>query len=319
MKRILVTGAAGFVGSSLVDRLLVRGDHVIAVDNFNRQYDPAIKRRNIRDSIDHPAYRLHEADVRDSAALRKIFADEMPDMVVHVAGRTGMSASQAEAEDFLDNNHVGTARVTEACGAARVRRLIYISTASVYGSTALPAVEDMALPAPANPYVASKILGEEAIKHYSEAHGGVALILRLFTVYGPRQRSEMAISRFAEQISGGEPVALYGDGSAVREYLYIENCVDGILRALDRPALPSRLEIVNIGEERSISLMGLVSLLSVLIGRPARIEFKPNPAGIPLALRGNIEKARRLLGYGPAVSLEEGLRRFLEWRQTRAR
>jgi len=310
MKKILITGAAGFIGSSLADQILRRGDQVVGIDNLSTQYDPQIKLRNIQTALSHPAYSFHKLDIRDDPRLTEIFLREKPDGVVHVAGSTGMKASLLNPDEFYSNNVKGTHSVLEACRMAGCPPLIFISTASVYGDVFGSADENYSLPVPANPYVATKRLGETLVSSYADIGGLNATILRLSTVYGPRQRSEMAIHKFVRLMDGDEPVVLYGDGSAMRDYLYVDNCIDAILRAQD---LSFKSEIFNIGEQKTTTLHELIVLLEKYLGKKANIKYIPVPEGISLAFNANIQKARDMLHYEPKISLEEGLKRFIEW------
>lgn len=313
MGKILITGAAGFIGSTLADRLLSRGDNVVAIDDFNSHYNPKIKLANIKDAILSPKYVLFKEDIRDFPKMAQIIMREKPETVVHIAGYTGMKTSIADPETYYSNNCVGTYSILEAVRTAKVTHFIFISTSTVYGDSTEPASEDDTLPSPCNPYAASKVLGEKTVKSYSDIFDIDCTILRLYTVYGPRQRSEMAISKFTRLMMDGEKVPIYGDGSAFRDYLFVDNCVDALIKAIDRRF---KFEIINIGEQRTITLSTIVTLLSKYLNKPANIEPIPNPAGIPEASYGNIAKAKKMLDYEPRVSFEEGLARFVQWYQT---
>jgi len=310
LKRILITGGAGFIGSTLADKLLERGDEVVCLDNFSSQYDPRIKRRNINAALSHPRYKLYEDDIRQSRRITDLFTLEKPDIVVHIAGCTGMAASDLQAAEFHETNVGGTLNVLEACRASGVGRLVFASTASVYGHTTLPATEESALPRPLNTYIATKRLGEHLIRAFAEIHGLQTMVLRLATVYGPRQRAEMAVTKFARLINEGKPVPVYGNGSAARNYLHIEDCIDGIVLAADQT---SGFEIVNLGGRNPTSLLELIDLLVVCLGKKVAIEYTEAPKEIPDANCLEIAKARSLLGYEPLVSIKDGLRRFISW------
>jgi UDP-glucuronate 4-epimerase len=255
-------------------------------------------------------FKFIEKDVTDIDSTAAVTASESPDCVVHVAGRTGMRASIDNPEPFFRVNVSGSLAILEACRSAKIKQFIYISSGSVYGTVGHPVAEDHPLPPPSNPYSATKLLGERLTQAYSELCGLNSTVLRIFTVYGPRQRSEMAIHSFVRQIEKNEPLRLYGDGSDSRDYLYIDNCVDAIIRAIDRPF---SFEVFNVGEQRIYSLNQTVALISDLLGIPVQVKYVPAPAGIPRATFADIGKAGRMLGYSPPVSLEEGLRRFISW------
>ena len=310
MNAILITGAAGFIGSTLADTLLAQGRRVVAVDNFNAQYDPAVKRMNIRKAMDCAEYALYETDIRDRDRILDVLRREKPGAVVHIAGSTGMKASFEQPEEFYFNNVSGTRSVLEACRIAGCPRLIYASTASVYGDGPEPADENAILPPPANPYVATKRLGEELVCVSAQNHGMMANILRLFTIYGPRQRSEMAISKFVRKVDRGLPVEIYGDGSARRGYLYIDDCVAALIQALENPFA---LEIFNIGGQETTTLNDLIAAIELSLGKKAKREFVAAPEGIPAAFNANTEKAKQWLAYEPKVNLNEGLDKFIAW------
>jgi UDP-glucuronate 4-epimerase len=310
MPTILITGAAGFIASSLADKLLLQGRRVVAVDNLNDQYDPAIKRMNIRAALQNREYRFYETDIRDQARMKDILCQEKPKTVVHIAGATGMQASFAQPEDFFSNNVAGTRSVLEACRHSGCSHLVFTSTASVYGDMSEPAEENAILPPPANPYVATKRMAEEFIRDYTEQHGIDATILRLFTVYGPRQRSGMAIFKFVHQIDCGLRVDIYGDGSAQREYLYIDDCVSALIHSIKKPF---KLEIFNIGGKAPTTLNELIAMIELLLEKKAHRNYVQVPEGIPSAFGASIEKAKTGLSHEPKVDLREGLKLFIAW------
>jgi UDP-glucuronate 4-epimerase len=313
MKKVAITGAAGFIGSTLADYLLHRGDIVVAIDNFNTHYDPHVKRANIHHALADAHYMLYEDDIRDSSRMAEILKLEKPDTIVHIAGYAGMKTSLTNAETYFSNNGGGTHAMLEAARAANIGHFIFISTGTVYGENSLPSSEEQPLPPPCNPYVATKILGEKFVKAYAELFDIDFTILRLYTVYGPRQRPEMAIAKFTQQIDTGQQISIYGDGSALRDYLYVDNCIEGLVKAID---CRFKFEIINIGEQRTVSLSDVVRLLSRFLNKPARIQYIPTPSGIPGITLANITKAKRLIGYRPKITFEEGLARFVQWYQT---
>jgi UDP-glucuronate 4-epimerase len=313
MKKVAITGAAGFIGSTLADYLLHRGDIVLAIDNFNTHYDPQVKRDNIRHALADAHYTLYEDDIRDSSRMAEILKLEKPDTIVHVAGYTGMNTSLTNVETYFSNNGGGTCSMLEAARAANICHFIFISTGTVYGENLLPASEEQPLPPPCNPYVATKMLGEKFVKAYEELFDINFTILRLYTVYGPRQRPEMAIAKFTKLIDTGKQIPIYGDGSALRDYLYIENCIEGLVKAID---CRFKFEIMNIGQQQAVSLSVVVQLLSRFLKKPAHIHYIPTPNGIPERTLADISKAKRLIGYQPKFTFEEGLAKFVQWYQT---
>jgi len=301
MSKILITGASGFIGSALVRRLCERGA-VVSVDRLK----PSRFSNGSQDS-GGPRY---ETDARDHEAIARIMHKERPDTVVHLAGRTGMQASLVEPADFFSLNVTGTQSVLEACRKAHVSHFILASSVAVYGESSRPVTEDQPLPPPANPYAATKQIGELLARMYSEVYGLNTTVLRIFSVFGSGQRPETAVYKFTESIASGKPVTLYGDGSARRDYLYIDNCIQGIEKAIDTPF---RFEVFNLGEQRTITIRELARLLSEKLGKPAILEYVPVPKGLPDATYADISKAKRLLSYDPAIGLEEGIARFVEW------
>lgn len=310
MKKILVTGAAGFIGSTLVDRLLAEGYETVGIDNFCQRNDPRIKRFNLSGVVHNKAFTLYECDVRDASQLKAIFLKEKPDAVLHLAGHTGVYASLQDPEEFFSTNALGTECVLEACRVCGCKTLVFSSTGSVYGHSLLPVTEDTLLPEAANPYVASKRLAERFAAAYAEVCELNVTVLRIFSVYGPRQRTNMAVHQFTRRIDRGEPVVLYGDGRDSRNFLYIGNCVDGIILAMENA---DGFKVINLGEERSVALQDIVQMLSGFLQKTAVIQYVLTPPEILPEMSASITKARRVLGYEPKVSMEEGLRRFVQW------
>jgi UDP-glucuronate 4-epimerase len=310
MPTILITGAAGFIASSLADKLLLQGRRVVAVDNLNGHYNPATKRLNVRTALQNREYIFYEADIRDLGRMHDILCKEKPQTVVHIAGATGMKASFVRPEVFFSNNVTGTRSVLEASRLSGCSHLVFASTASVYGDMSEPARENFILPPPANPYVATKRIAEEFIRDYAENHGIGATILRLCTVYGPRQRSEMAISKFVRQIECGLGVDIYGDGTAQREYLYIDDCADALIQSIEKPFMQ---EIFNIGGRKSTTLNELIAMIELLLEKKAKRNYVEAPEGIPSAFSASIEKAKTRLAFEPKVDLRDGLELFIAW------
>jgi UDP-glucuronate 4-epimerase len=311
MARILVTGAAGFIGSHLTERLLARGDEVVGFDSLDPFYDPAIKRRNLSAALRSPRFTLIEADLRSRAAVHDALASHRPERVVHLAAQAGVRPSIARPQLYVDVNVTGTLHLLEAMVAARCRRLVYGGTSSVYGQSGRPPFrEEDAADRPISPYAASKRAAELLCHTWHALHGLRVTILRFFTVYGPRQRPEMAIHKFARLMLAGRPIPRFGDGSSVRDYTYVDDILDGVLKATDKD---EGFGVYNLGESRTCSLSRVLELLALELGVPARVEGLPDQPGDVPATCADITRARRELGYDPQVPLEEGIRRFVSW------
>jgi len=314
MGTILVTGGAGFIGSHLVERLLARGDQVIALDNFDTYYDPAIKRRNLRAALEGPAagrLTLVEGDIRDLAALDELFGRHRVDLVVHLAARAGVRPSIEAPLLYEEVNVKGTVNLLEACRRHGVRKFVFGSSSSVYGdSTRVPFREDAPVERPVSPYAATKVAGELLCHTYHHLFGMHIFCLRFFTVYGPRQRPEMAIHKFARLIREGRPLQRFGDGDTERDYTYIEDILDGLERSVDRV---KGYEVLNLGESRRVGLSYLIGLLEKELGVAAQVEGLPEQPGDVKMTCADISRARKLLGYDPKVPIEEGIRRFVAW------
>jgi len=311
MKRILITGGAGFIGSHLADRLLGRGDIVAALDDFNDYYDPTVKRANIAGALQNPNYRLYEADICDEPRLREIFGEVRPDLVVHLAARAGVRPSLKDPNLYHRVNVIGSQHILDACRDLGPRHLVFASSSSVYGgSTDVPFRETNPVMRPISPYAATKRMNELQAHVYSHIYGLQITMLRFFTVYGPRQRPDMAIHMFTKLISEGRPVPMFGDGSTRRDYTYIDDILDGLERCVTRPF---SYEIFNLGEHHTTSLRDLIDLIAKHVGKPAMIEQKPLQPGDVEITYADIDHARELLGYNPQFSMDEGVRRFVQW------
>lgn len=310
--RILVTGGAGFIGSHLVDRLLRDGHSVVCVDNFDPFYSEKRKRANIAAALTDPRYSLVEVDIRDADAMRGVFRDTVPEAVFHIAARAGVRPSLQDPHAYVDVNMHGTLNVLDAAREFGRPRLLVASTSSVYGSdTEVPFREDAALNSIASPYAASK-LGMEALCHvYSAVHGLRILTFRLFTVYGPRQRPDMAIHRFTRLIDTGEPIELYAHARSYRDYTYVDDIVSGFVAGMACDAAPWC--VFNLGGGRPTDLRALVAEIEAALGRRAMVrELPPADGDVPRTL-ADITRARELLGYDPEVTVQEGVPRFVDW------
>jgi UDP-glucuronate 4-epimerase len=305
--RVLVTGGAGFIGSHLCEALLDGGHAVTVLDNFDSYYDPSIKRRNlarIREGID-----LVEGDLRDASALEKALKEV--DVVAHLAARPGVRASLEQPSLYVDNNVGGTQKLLEAMVHRDILRLVFASSSSVYGARASgPFMEDDLALEPVSPYAATKLSGEHLCHAAHKTWGLEVNCMRLFTVYGPRQRPEMAIHLFSRFALEGQAIPRFGSGDTVRDYTYVEDVVAGLLAAIDRP---KGFRIFNLGNDNPISLDGLIGLLGKALGVKLQVNVLGDQPGDVPRTWASIERARRELDYQPAVPLEEGLGRFVDW------
>jgi len=311
MSTVLITGVAGFIGSHLAERLVGRGDQIVGIDDFNDYYDPAVKRRNIQPLLDRPNFTLVEADIRDGDAMDDVFQKHRPKSVMHLAARAGVRASVRDPQVYIDVNVTGTLSLLRRSIEAGVERFVFASSSSVYGlSTRVPFREDDPLGLPASPYAASKIAGEAYCHVYHNLSGMSITCLRFFTAYGPRQRPDMAIHRFARRILAGEEITLFGDGSSRRDYTYVSDIIAGVVAALDRCR---GYQICNLGNSKTVPLKRLVEVIESACGKRANIVWRPNqPGDVPLT-HADISRAARDLEYRPTTDIEEGIPVFVEW------
>ncbi|HET9050158.1 MAG TPA: NAD-dependent epimerase/dehydratase family protein [Candidatus Dormibacteraeota bacterium] len=311
MTTVLVTGAAGFIGSHVSEALIRRGDRVVGLDSFDTFYEPARKRRNIELLATSPSWSLVEGDIRSEADLHRAWELGPWDAVVHLAARAGVRSSIDDPLTYIDVNVAGTARVLEFARRNGCRRILLGSSSSVYGSTTpAPFSEDAAAATPSSPYAATKRSNELTARAYHEAYGFDVTVLRFFTVYGPRQRPDMAVHRFTAQIDAGRHVDLYGDGASRRDYTYVADIVDGVVRALDRC---DGWHMYNLGTTVTTPLLDLATMIAERLGRELRVRHLPaDRADVPLT-HADISRARRDLGYDPSTPVEEGLARFVAW------
>jgi UDP-glucuronate 4-epimerase len=310
-RRILVTGAAGFIGSRLTSALLAAGDAVTCLDLFDDFYDPAVKRRNVAPFLEQAAYALAEGDIRDEVLLDATFSAGRFDAVVHLAARAGVRPSIAQPMLYQDVNVRGTAAVLEACRRHGVRKVIFGSSSSVYGDNSkIPFAEDDPVDRPISPYAATKRAGELLAFTYHHLYQLDVFCLRFFTVYGPGQRPEMAIHRFVREIDAGRPVQMFGDGGTRRDYTYVDDIVQGICGALDRV---QGYRIFNLGESRTVDLASLIAAIGEALGKTPLVERRPEQPGDVPVTYADIRRARAELAYRPQVDLPEGLARFVDW------
>ncbi|RAK70083.1 GDP-mannose 4,6-dehydratase [Hymenobacter edaphi] len=319
MPTVLVTGCAGFIGSHLCQRLLADGFRVLGLDNFDPFYDRGLKERNLRTLLAQPRFTFRELDLRaGAAALETAWPDptDTPDVVVHLAAKAGVGPSVQQPLAYLDNNVLATGHLLEWLRQRGVGRLLFASSSSVYGNTRrLPFNEDEQLQqACISPYATTKLAGEELTYTYHHLYRLNVLNARFFTVYGPRQRPDLAIHKFARLLRTGQPIPVYGDGSTARDYTFVADTVDGVVRGVRYLlAHDGVYETVNLGNNRPVPLLELIQAVATAVGVEARLQFEPMQAGDVDVTFADIRKAQQLLGYAPQTSLADGLRQFVEW------
>jgi len=311
-QRAIVTGAAGFIGSHLVDRLLREGWTVTAVDNFDPFYPRELKEAHIRDHRRQPGYRVAELDIRDRGALSALGDAEPCDVIVHLAARAGVRPSILDPIGYQDVNVRGTQNLLEFAREQRVPQFVFASSSSVYGiNPRVPWSEEDHVLLPISPYASTKISGELLGHVYSHLFGIRFVALRFFTVYGPRQRPDLAINKFARAIRSGKPIPVFGDGSTRRDYTFIDDIVSGILGAMTYRKTP--FEVINLGNNATVSLAEMIRQLEEALGARAIIDRQPEQSGDVPQTWAAIDKARDMLGYAPATRFEDGISRFVAW------
>ena len=308
---ILVTGGAGFIGSHLVEQLIKRGDHVIVIDDFNDYYDPAIKEENISSVVSNSLFKLCRGDIRDGLFIDTVFDENSIDVVCHLAARAGVRPSIQEPILYEEVNCLGTLNILEACRRVGIKNFVFGASSSVYGSnTKVPFSEDDPVEQPISPYAATKRAGELMCYTYSHLYDIPVTALRFFTVYGERQRPEMAISKFTRLIWEGKEIPVFGDGTSKRDYTYISDILKGLIAGIDKI---SKYEIINLGESRTVELKYLISIIEENLQKRAIIkQLDDQPGDVPITY-ADVTKAKRLLDYTPMVPIEEGIERFTKW------
>ncbi len=310
---ILVTGAAGFIGSHLTETLLNQGQEVVAIDNFNDYYEPARKRANVAGFRHHPNLRLYEQDFCEAEATRQIFETHQPTAVAHLGAYGGVRYSIGRAELYTQVNLVGTVNLLEAARLTGTQIFVFASTSSVYGHTSqLPFIETDPCNLPLAPYPASKKAVEVMGYTYFNLHQLNFTALRFFSVYGPRGRPDMMPFMVTDRIVKGEEITLYDAGQMKRDWTYVDDIVGGIVAALERPL---GYEIINLGRGEPVLMADFVQIIEQLVGKKARLATPPAPASEPKTTFANIDKARQLLAYNPQTPVEVGLERLWAWYQ----
>jgi UDP-glucuronate 4-epimerase len=308
--KAIVTGAAGFIGSHLCERLLKEKWTIVGVDNFDNCYDPQVKRDNIKDCLRNKQFQLVEADIRDSSAMNRVVGDNA-DVIVHLAARAGVRPSIALPALYADVNITGTVTMLEAAKKNSIKKFVFASSSSVYGNNKkVPFSEDDNVDFPISPYAATKKAGELICHTYHHLAGIAITCLRFFTVYGPRQRPDLAIHKFARLIEEGKPISVYGDGSMMRDFTYIDDIIDGTMAGINNCA---GYNIYNLGESKPVTVNNLISEIEKALGKKAIIERLPLQPGDVVQTYANITKAHRDLGYNPHTEISDGLKCFVNW------
>lgn len=310
---ILITGGAGFIGSHLVDQLISEGERQITViDDLNDFYSPDIKRANIAGHLGNEGYRFIEADIRDVTALEAVFDESEFDCVVHLAARAGVRPSLSQPRLYYETNVTGTLNLLEMAREHGVKQFVSASSSSVYGiNSKMPFSEEDRIQQPISPYAATKAAGELLCHTYSHLHDIRTVCLRFFTVYGARQRPDLAIHKFTSLISEGKPIPVFGDGSTRRDYTYIDDIIQGVRASMDYDG--SMHEVFNLGESQTVELRELIALLEQCLDMNAVIDRQSmQPGDVPITY-ADISKARNLLGYDPTTSIVDGIPKFVEW------
>ncbi len=312
IKKVLVTGGAGFIGSHLVDRLLSDGSEVVTLDNFNPFYSPELKLKHTEKHKKFKGYHLIEGDVRDDGALRKAFEHGPFDAVVHLAALAGVRPSLQSPGEYIDVNVRGTQKLLDCARASSSTRFVFASSSSVYGNRSSEAfLETDRVDKPESPYASSKAAGELICHATHQCFNLEVMCLRFFTVFGPRQRPDLAINKFCRLIEDGNPIEIYGDGSSRRDYTFVQDTISGIMSAMKAPF--SGFEVINLGRGTPVTLNELVACIEKSLGKTAiKIHRETQKGDVPNT-HANIDKAARILGYAPSTSLSDGIDKFVEW------
>lgn len=310
-KKILVTGGSGFIGSSLIDALLNIGKEVVGIDNFDKNYGRDIKLRNISLALKNKNFRLYEEDVCREKRVLEIIENEKPHVIVHLAGKTGARKSYEDPKSYLYTNVIGFRNILEACKKLSPSNIMFISSSMVYENSSNHCCsEDTPLGKIANPYAIAKRKAEVMAEEYSKKHGMNITVLRVFTVYGPRQRPDMAFYRFYDDIRCGREVTIIGGEDAKRDFIYIDDCIRGIVKSIETPL---RYEIINIGSGEVTGINKVLVMMAEKMGIRVNKKIINSERAISLSCCADLGKAEKLLGYRPDVGLKEGLERFIDW------
>ena len=313
---ILITGGAGFIGSTLADKLLkIESNNVIVIDNFNDYYSPKLKEKNIKHNLDNKNYKLYRGDICDKNLLSKIFEENQIDVVVHIAASAGVRPSIENPLSYVKNNIEGTVNIVEVMKENGIKKIVFASSSSIYGNCKEEIFsEDLKVSEPISPYAASKSACEQFLYTYSKLFDIQVVALRFFTVFGPRQRPDLAIRKFIDLIKENKPIPVYGDGTTIRDYTYVDDIVDGIISAINYNDTP--YEIINLGGGAPVSLNQMIETIEKVLNKKATIEHLPMQLGDVNKTAADITKAKKLLNYNPKTSFKEGIIKFIEWEKS---
>lgn len=315
MKTYLITGGAGFIGSTLADRLLSENNKVIVIDNFCDFYDPNIKERNVLENLNNSNYILYRGDIRDRELLEEVFSNNKIDGIVHLAAMAGVRPSIENPILYQDVNCMGTQNILEAMKKYNVKNLVMASSSSVYGNTKeVPFREDMIVDYAISPYAATKKANEVMTHVYHKLNDFNVIMLRFFTVFGPRQRPDLAINKFTRLMLNGDEIPMFGDGSTSRDYTYIDDIVDGIVRSINYVSNNNNVyEIINLGNSSPVKLSEMIRIIGEVIGVNPNIKVLPMQPGDVERTFADVSKAKDLLGYEPKTSFKQGIEKFVSW------
>ena len=323
MGTVLVTGGAGFIGSHLTERLLIDKNKIVIIDNFNNYYDPAIKEKNIQElintvkklNLDDSYLKIYREDIRDSAFIKKVFNDHNIDIVVHLAAMAGVRPSIQMPEKYYNVNINGTLNLLEECKEKKINKFIFASSSSVYGNNQkVPFSESDFVDTPISPYAATKKSGELLCHTYYHLYDISIACLRFFTVYGPRQRPDLAIYKFTKLILNNEKIPFYGNGNTERDYTYIDDIIDGIIKTIEWINKDEKqFEVFNLGESRTISLNLMLETIEKAVGKKAILDRLPMQPGDVTRTFADISKSKEILDYNPKTDFEDGITKFVQW------
>lgn len=315
MKTILITGGAGFIGSTLADRLIDENNKVIVIDNFNDYYDPKLKENNVKRNLNNCNYKLKRIDIRDTKELDKVFAENKIDIIVHLAAMAGVRPSIENPLLYQEVNGIGTQNILELSHKYNVKKLVMASSSSVYGNCKeTPFKEDFIVDYAISPYAATKKSNEIIAHVYHHLYDMNIIMMRFFTVYGPKQRPDLAINKFTRLMLENKSIPMFGDGNTARDYTYVDDIVDGITRCMRYVDINSNVyEIINLGNSSPISLKEMINTIGEVLEIKPDIEKLPMQPGDVDITYADISKAKKLIGYEPKTKFKEGIEKFIEW------